>query len=708
MADYKKMANDIISDMTVKEKVSQMVHGARGISRLQIPAYNWWNECLHGVGRAGIATVFPQPIGLAAMFDDNFLKEIAEVISDEVRAKYNEVNIVDKKIQSSKLLGKLQAHKLWYRGLTCWSPNINIFRDPRWGRGHETFGEDPYLTSRLGVAFIKGLQGENPEFLKVVATPKHFAVHSGPEFNRHSFNSVVNKKDLYETYLPAFKACIQEGKAASIMTAYNAFNGEPCASSEELLQHILRDEWGFNGFVVSDCGAIQDIRKHHKKTKSNTVAASMAVNAGCDLNCGTMYNFLANAVKKGLVTEDTLDISLTRLFEARIKLGMLSSRTKNPYDEIKPDVINCKKHRDLALEASKKSLVLLKNDGILPLKKEIKKIAVIGPNADSKSVLLGNYSGDPSSFSTILSGIKKSFYGEVLYTQGCHLTKTNTKDFKKVIALAKEADVVILAIGLAPEIEGEEGDAFNSDAAGDKLTIKLPGLQENLIKTLNNVGTPVVATVLAGSALDLRVLEKNSSAIIQAWYPGQDGGEAVAKLIFGEYSPSGRLPVTFVESDSDLPDFEDYSMVGRTYRFLNKPPLYPFGFGLSYTNFDYDNLVTSWTGSEENKSLKVSITVKNTGNIDSDEIVQYYYKFHDKDNNSANFQLCKFSRITLKVGETVTLETNIPLEMFKGIDNNGKSVLRNGDYTIFVGGSGPDKRSEQLVKREVLKLSFKL
>ena len=423
--DPKNRAKSFAASMTLGEKISQMVHQARGISRLGIPAYNWWNECLHGVGRAGIATVFPQPIGLAAMFAAPFLKEIASVISDEVRAKYNEAVQQDGdwgfkflNILPDRISGWFLTQKYQYRGLTCWSPNINIFRDPRWGRGHETYGEDPYLTSRLGVAFVQGLQGEDPDYLKVAATPKHFAVHSGPEKKRHGFNAIVSQKDLYETYFPAFKACVQEGKAASVMSAYNAVNGEPCSASVELLQKILREEWGFDGYVVSDCGAIHDIHKHHKKAKKYRTAAAMAVNAGCDLNCGGTFKFLKSAVSKGLVTEETLDRSVQRLFEARIRLGMFDPSEKVPYNAIDPEVIDCPAHRSLALEAARRSMVLLKNDGLLPLNKGLKKLAVIGPNADSLAVLLGNYNGTPSTYTTALDGIRNHFSRETVFTKG--------------------------------------------------------------------------------------------------------------------------------------------------------------------------------------------------------------------------------------------------------------------------------------------------
>ncbi len=703
-------AKSLVASMTLGEKISQMVHQARGVSRLGIPVYNWWNECLHGVGRAGIATVFPQPIGMAAMFDEPFLKEIASAISDEVRAKYNEATGRDNwaakvfKTLPESMGGWLLAHKYRYRGLTCWSPNINIFRDPRWGRGHETYGEDPFLTSCLGVAFVQGLQGDHPDYLKVVATPKHFAVHSGPEGIRHRFNAVVSRKDLHETYLPAFKACVQEGKAASVMSAYNAVNGEPCSANMELLQHILRDDWGFDGYVVSDCGAIHDIHAHHKKAKNCYVAAAMAVNAGCDLNCGGTYTFLRSAVSKGLVTEATLDRSVQRLFEARIRLGMFDPPEKVPYNSIGPEVIDCPAHRSLALEATRRSTVLLKNNGLLPLGKGLKKIAVIGPNADSLAVLLGNYNGTPSAHTTALDGIRDHFDGETLYTKGCHLTRDHRKGFAEAEQIAKDADAVVLCLGLSPEIEGEEGDAFNSVASGDKLSLKLPGAQEELLGRLAATGKPLIVVLFAGSPLDLRKMDQLANAVILAWYPGQDGGRALAEILFGDFNPSGRLPVTFVRSDEDLPPFEDYSMKGRTYRYLEKPPLYPFGFGLSYTAFEYSNFELD----EGVDGINASVLIKNIGAYSGGEVVQFYLKRHDATVQVPNFQLCGFKRIELVPGESTQVSIQIPFSMLEVIGQDGISRREPGKFSFYTGGQQPDSRSEELTGKKAVKLEYHL
>jgi beta-glucosidase len=709
MSNFRDRANSIVALMTLREKISQMVHSARGISRLNIPAYNWWNECLHGVGRAGIATVFPQPIGLAAMFDEPFMKEIAETISDEVRAKYNEATSKDDfavkilKFLPDAVGGWMLAQKYWYRGLTCWSPNINIFRDPRWGRGHETYGEDPYLTSRLGVAFVRGLQGEHPEYLKVLATPKHFAVHSGPEGQRHSFNAVVSQKDLYETYLPAFKACIQEGKAASVMSAYNAVNGEPCSASGELLHKILREEWGFDGYVVSDCGAIHDIFKHHKKANDYNTAAAMAVNAGCDLNCGGTYKSLIRAVAKGLVTEETLDRSVKRLFEARFRLGMFDPPEKVPYNKISPNIIDCPKHRALALEASHRSMVLLKNDGVLPLSNKNKKIAVIGPNADSLDVLLGNYNGTPSSHITALDGIRAHFGGITSFAMGCDLKAKNTSGFEKALQTTQDTDAIVLCLGLSPRLEGEEGDAFNADASGDKLSMKLPGVQEELLGLLAKTGKPLIAVLFSGSPMDLRQVDQLSNAVIQAWYPGQDGGQALAEILFGEFNPSGRLPVTFVLADEDLPPFEDYSMKRRTYRYLEKSPLYPFGYGLSYTTYEYSNFNLI----ENEGGISASVVVKNTGTRIGDEVVQFYLKRNDAPIQVPNFQLCGFKRIDLAPSQSEQVIVKIPLANLELIGDDGISRFDSGRFTFFVGGQQPDKRSEELTGNKVLAREYK-
>jgi len=584
---FEDRARDLVSRMTIEEKVSQMMHSAPAIERLGVPAYNWWNECLHGVARAGVATVFPQAIGLAAMWDVDLMGEIADVISTEGRAKHHEA--------------VRQGDYGIYRGLTFWTPNINIFRDPRWGRGHETYGEDPYLTARLGVAFVKGLQGDHPTYLKAVATPKHFAVHSGPEKDRHSFDAVVSKKDLRETYLPAFEACVKEAGAGSVMGAYNRTNGEPCCASKTLLIDILRDEWGFDGYVVSDCGAIQDIHQHHQVTTCTAESAALSVTNGCDLECGCVYANLMTALEKGLISEETIDRALVRLFTARFRLGMFDPPEQVPYAQIPYEANDCEEHRQLARKAARESIVLLKNEpgsptyeggvgrGLLPLRKDLNSIAVIGPNADSLDVLLGNYFGTPSRYVTPLEGIRNAVSADtrVWYAKGCELLGNSTDGFSEAVSAAERSEVVVICPGLSPQIEGEAGDAFNSDAGGDRTHIDLTGVQQQLLERIVAVGKPVVLVLLNGSALAINWANEHVPAILEAWYPGQEGGTAIADVLFGDYNPSGRLPVTFPKSLEQLPPFEDYSMQGRTYRYMTEEPLYPFGYGLSYTRFEY-------------------------------------------------------------------------------------------------------------------------
>ena len=552
---------DLLSRLTLQEKAEQMLHEARAVPRLGIPSYNWWNECLHGVARAGIATVFPQAIGLAATFSASRIGEVARVISDEARAKHHEY--------------ARHGDTGIYKGLTFWSPNINIFRDPRWGRGHETYGECPYLTGRLGVAFCQGLQGDDPTYLKLVATPKHFAVHSGPEGLRHSFDAVVSVKDLRETYLPAFRDCIVEARAYSVMGAYNRTNGEPCCASQTLLVEILRKEWGFEGYVVSDCWAIRDFHEHHHVTSSPAESAALAVKAGCDLNCGCTYRHLLAAVEQGLVTEAELDVCVERLLRARMRLGMFDLTQRVAHAQIPYEINDCDEHRRLALQVARESMVLLENRGVLPLSKTLSSIAVIGPNAHDPRVLLGNYHGTPSRSVTPLDGIRAvvSPGTKVWYTEGCQHLGTATDglgragDPAEVMSMAERADAVVLCLGLSAEIEGEQGDASNSEAAGDKRDLSLPGLQSALLEMVTALGKPTVLVLISGSALSVTWAAEHVGAIIEAWYPGAEGGRALAEVLFGDVNPGGRLPVTFPRSIDDVPPFTDYSMRGRTYRY---------------------------------------------------------------------------------------------------------------------------------------------
>jgi beta-glucosidase len=702
---FEERAKDLVSRMTLEEKVTQMLHKAPAIPRLGIPSYNWWNEALHGVARAGTATMFPQAVGMAATFDEDLIFQVAGVISTEGRAKYHEFQ-------------KKGDHDI-YKGLTFWSPNVNIFRDPRWGRGHETYGEDPYLTGRLGVAYIKGIQGDHPKYLKAAACAKHFAVHSGPENERHSFNAVVSTKDLRETYLPAFHECVTEAKVEAVMGAYNRTNGEPCCGSETLLKKILRGEWGFQGHVTSDCWAIKDFHEHHHVTATAPESVALAVNNGCDLNCGNMYINLLIAHQEGLVTEAAIDESVTRLMVTRMKLGMFDDPAKVPYTNIPYSMNDCPEHRKLALEVSKKSLVLLKNQNkLLPLdRKNLTSIAVIGPNANSRDALIGNYFGTASRYVTVLEGISDavSENTRVFYAQGCHLYRDRISDLAEpndrlaeAVSAAEQADVAVVCLGLDASIEGEEGDTSNEYASGDKQHLNLPGKQQELLEAVHRTGKPVILVLLAGSALAVTWATENVPAIIQAWYPGALGGTAIASLIFGEYSPSGKLPVTFYRSTEELPDFRDYSMKNRTYRYLRSEALYPFGYGLSYTQFEYHNLTLSNERLKAGESLEISAKVKNIGSWESEEIVQLYVKDLEASVEVPNWELRGIKKVRLKPGEEKEVGFHLTPRQMALINNDGRPVLEPGTFSIYLGGSQPDERSQKLTGTKVLQGSFEI
>lgn len=824
---------DLVARMTLEEKISQMVFNAPAIKRFGIPEYNWWNECLHGVARAGIATVFPQAIGLAATWDTELMHEVATVISTEARAKHHEF--------------VRQGQRGIYQGLTFWSPNINIFRDPRWGRGQETYGEDPYLTARMGVAFVKGLQGDDPNYFKVISTPKHFAVHSGPEPDRHHFDAIITEQDLRETYLPAFEACVKAGKAFSVMGAYNRYMGEACCASQKLLVQILRGEWGFDGYVVSDCGAIRDIFENHQIVDSPEEAATIAVNAGCDLNCGDYYSHLQEAVKRGFITEEPIDISVKRLFKARFLLGMFDPPEMVPYTQIPFEKNDCEEHRLLSLRAARESIVLLKNENnFLPLKKDLKSITVVGPNANDIAVLLGNYEGTPSKPVTAREGIKRkvSANTRVNYIKGCdlvYLTKaplspvpaavlkppkdyqqeqglrveyfdninlegepaivqfdknidlnwkanppgpemkrdhfsirwtgifvpsesgeyelgvrsddgfrlylddklfledwtihsprtrsspvyleanreylikleyfqniggalaqmgwlkpgekaaffaTVDKEFQQAVALAAESDVVIMVGGIHPRLEGEEmfvdAPGFKG---GDRTDIELPEIQERLLKAFHAAGIPVVFVLMSGSALAINWANENIPAIIHAWYPGQEGGTAIADVLFGDYNPAGRLPVTFYQSIDQLPPFENYNMANRTYRYFKGEPLYPFGFGLSYTTFEYKNLEILPEKIKTQDNVLVKVAVKNSGNLAGDEVVQLYVADLESNRPVPIKSLKGFHRIHLNPGEQKTVAFKLTPTDLSSYDENQGWVVEPGEFEIMVGGS---------------------
>jgi beta-glucosidase len=696
-------ATDLVARLTLDEKAAQMLHEAPEIPRLGIPAYNWWNEGLHGVARAGIATVFPQAIALSAMWNSERLHEVAVAVSDEARAKHHEY--------------LRQGDHGMYKGLTIWSPNINIFRDPRWGRGHETYGECPYLTAKLGVAFCRGLQGDDPKYLKTVATPKHFAVHSGPEGLRHSFDAQVSEKDLRETYLPAFEACIVEAKAGSIMSAYNRTNGEPCSGSKTLLVRILRGEWGFDGFVVSDCWAIRDMHEGHKVTATFEESSAMAVKAGCDLNCGCAYSHLPTAVAQGLVSEAEIDICLRRLFTARMRLGMFDPPERVPYASIPYEVNDCDQHRALARATARESMVLLKNaGGLLPLRKDLRSIAVIGPNAHDPHILCANYFGIPSRSVTPLDGIRAAVSArtKVWYTDGCKLLGTATDglgrsgNLSEALSMAERADVVVLCLGLSAEIEGEQGDASNSEAAGDKVDLRLTGLQPVLLEQIVALGKPTVLVVLAGSALDLSFAHDHVGAIVQAWYPGEEGGSALADILFGDTSPGGRLPITFPRRVADLPDIKNYSMQGRTYRYLDKAPLYPFGYGLSYTRFTYRDLAVSQVRVPVGQSLHIFATVENVGGCAGDEVVQLYLKDLEASCVVPHHSLRGWERVHLAPCESRTVSFELHPRDMALVDDRGRRVLEPGRFRAYVGGSQPDERSRELTGESPLAFEFEV
>ncbi len=829
---------DLVSRMTLAEKVSQMVYEAAAIPRLQIPAYNWWNECLHGVARAGTATVFPQAIGLAATWNTDLMLKIADVISTEARAKHHDA--------------VRRGERDIYQGLTFWSPNINIFRDPRWGRGQETYGEDPYLTAQMGAAFVRGLQGDDPRYFKAIATPKHYAVHSGPEPQRHEFNAVISNRDLYDTYLPAFEACVREAGAFSVMCAYNRLLGEACCSSPRLLQHILREEWGFAGYVVSDCGAIWDIYKYHNIADNAPQAAAMAVSAGTDLNCGGVYEqSLVEAVEQGLITEAEIDKSVKRLFTARFRLGMFDSPELVKYTGIPIEENDSDEHQALAVRAARESIVLLKNENnLLPLRKGLKRIAVIGPNADSYQMLLGNYHGTPSKYITPLRGIKNKVQDqtEVIFEQGCDLIREETiinnlssevlstdgkpglraeyyrnisfegqpfftridplnhenwiygtrtpnlrkeskyairwegsiqapvsgdynfivtgddgyrlyidnkliiedwaehphatmqinqvhfeagnsynirieyfqnsgrpqlsvqwellhvDHFQAAVRQAKNTDVVIFIGGISGQLEGEEMEVdFEGFLGGDRTHLRLPKVQRELLKAIHATGTPVVLVLCSGSALSVNWERENIPAIIQLWYPGQAGGTALADVLFGDYNPAGRLPVTYYQSVNQLPPFEDYEMKGRTYRYFRGEPLFPFGFGLSYTKFGY-SMLTIPDKAIAGEAIKLSVKVQNTGGIAGDEVVQLYITDLQASVPTPQITLQGFKRIHLEPGESQIVEFTLMPKQLSVIDNESRRVVEPGVFRISVGGAlpGSEIASTGCISKEIL------
>ncbi len=817
----------LVSQMTVQEKIDQMVYTSNAIPRLGVPEYNWWNEALHGVARAGYATVFPQSITIAGSWDQDLMHRVATTISDEARAKHHDY------VRRGK--------RGIYQGLTFWSPNINIFRDPRWGRGHETYGEDPFLTGQMGLQFVKGLQGDDPNYLKVVATAKHYAVHSGPEPLRHEFNAQVSERDLHETYLPAFRTLVKDGEAYSVMCAYNQFRDYPCCANP-MLEEILRGDWGFQGYVVSDCWAISDFYKYQDFSADAAEASAVAVKNGTDLNCGNSYPYLTEAVERGIISEADLDVAVKRLFTARFKLGMFDPEEVVPYAQIPFSENTSEENTALALEAAQKSIVLLKNDkNTLPFSKNIKKLAVIGPNADNWEALLGNYNGIPKNPVSVLQGIKEKLNNaEILFAEGSHLAEgvsnlhpisseylltekgeqgvvgeyfDNAKlegepvftridkniDFfwesnspspglpddefsirwtgylvppvsgtyalgswgmptldvwlegekilghntehhafhqekaveleagkkykfvyeyknwygdgdakllwtmpnpdmqKQAVDIARQADAVVLVLGLSQRLEGEEMpiqvDGFSG---GDRTHLELPKTQQELMQAVQKAGKPVVLVLLNGSALSINWANDNLAAIISAGYPGQEGGHAVSDVLFGDYNPAGRLPVTYYKSVDQLPPFEEYDMENRTYRYFEGVPLYPFGYGLSYTSFNYDDLKLP-SKVKAGEPVKVQVKVKNTGKVDGDEVIQLYLKDEEASTPRPKVQMEGFERVHLKAGESKTVEFELTPRQFSMIDNNNNRVIEPGWFTVSVGGGQPGAKGTFVV-----------
>jgi beta-glucosidase len=694
--------DDLVSRMTLAEKVLQMQNDAPGIPRLGIPAYNWWNECLHGVARNGVATVFPQAIGMAATWSPELIFQVADVISTEARAKYNAI--------------RLKGNSGLYQGLTFWSPNINIFRDPRWGRGQETYGEDPYLTGRIGVAFVKGLQGNNPNYLKVISTAKHFAVHSGPEPFRHKFDAWCSEQDLYETYLPAFEALVREGKAYSVMGAYNRLYNVPCCASDLLLDEILRKKWGFKGYVVSDCGAIWDIYNGHALVADSEKASVLGVMAGCDLTCGDEYGSLVTAVKKGYISEEIINRSVRRLFTARYRLGMFDPDKDVSYSSIPITENDKAESRSLARKVAQESIVLLKNEKkTLPLSRKVRSIVVIGPYADKVSVLLGNYNGTPSKPVTLLQGLRNKVGDLIDVKYALGVPAVEDIDYRKgiphrgnpelesgALTLASSSDAIVFVGGISPNLEGEEMKVeVDGFSGGDRTSLDIPTIQTDLLKKLQMTGKPIILVLTGGSALSVNWEKENIPAILDVWYPGEEGGNALADVLFGDYNPAGRLPVTFYKSVSQLPPFEDYSMKGRTYRYFNGESLFPFGFGLSYTSFSYSSLTVSKTPVSSSDTVMINVILKNTGVYDGDEVVEVYSKRPVNGNLQPIKSLIAFKRVSMQKGETRTISIPLVVKELRQWDySKGTYMVAPGTYEILVGSSSTDIRLQSKISVE--------
>jgi len=678
--------NDLVAKMTLEEKVGQMLNSAPAIERLGIPAYNWWSECLHGVARTDFkVTVYPQAIGMAATFDKNSLHQMADYTAEEGRAINNE---------SIK-----KGNRDIYLGLTYWTPNINIFRDPRWGRGQETYGEDPYLTGTLGKAFVTGLQGDDPKYLKAAACAKHYAVHSGPESSRHTFDAEISDYDLWDTYLPAFRNLVVNAKVAGVMCAYNAFKGQPCCGNDLLMNNILRNDWNFKGYVTSDCGAIDDMYERHKTQKDAETAATDAVLHGTDVECGNVtYKTLVKAVKDGMLTEQQLDVSVKRLFTIRFRLGMFDPPEMVKYVQITTSALESPAHKAQALKMARQSVVLLRNqDHVLPLSKHLKKIAVVGPNADNALTILGNYNGTPSKLVTALQGIKDKLgtNTEVIYVRGTDFVGKDGEqsNFKNVIDSVKDADAIIYVGGISPQLEGEEMKVKQTGfGGGDRTSIALPKIQTQLLKELQATGKPVVFVMMTGSAIAIPWEAAHIPAILNAWYGGQSAGTAIADVIFGDYNPAGRLPVTFYSSDNDLPSFTDYSMNNRTYRYFKGKPLYGFGYGLSYSNFRYDDLISP-VNIQKSKTVTISVKVTNTGKMDGEEVTELYLSHPGLKIKTPIRALKGFERTFIKAGQSKMISFKLTPEDLSLTQPDGNAKELSGKVIISIGGSQPDTQT---------------
>ena len=677
-------AEALVDELTVEEMAGLLKYDSEAVPRLGIPAYNWWNEGLHGLSRSGISTLFPQAIGLAATFDRALLRRAGEITGIEARAKYkwySKFNDIDK-----------------FKGITIWSPNINIFRDPRWGRGQETYGEDPYLTAELGIQYVKGIQGDD-KVLRAAACAKHMAAHSGPEETRHGFNAKVSLKDLGETYLPAFERLVKEAKVEGVMGAYNAVNGEPSCASPYLMGK-LRD-WGFDGYFVSDCWAIRDFHEAHHITNEPKESASLAIKAGCDVNCGCTYEHLLTGYREGLISKDEIRKACVHAMRTRIRLGMFD---KTEHFDYPYSTVACKQHKAESLRAAQESIVLLKNNGILPLdEQKLKTIAVIGPQADSRIALEGNYTPKADRYITLLEGIQDRFPGRVIFAEGCHLYQDRVSQiclagdrYSEALAAAENSDVVIACVGLDSTIEGEQGDAGNEYSSGDKPDLMLPESQRRLLELLKGTGKPLIVVCCAGGSMNMLV---DADAVLHAWYPGSEGGKAFAQILFGDISPSGKLPVTFYETADKLPDFEDYSMKDRTYRYAKDNILYPFGFGLTYSKVKCSGLSYD--------SFCASVDIENTGEFDTDEVVQVYIK--DTCRYAVpNHKLCGFERVHLAKGEKKTVKLSLDKDMFTAVDKNGEKVVFSHSFTLYAGVSQPDDLSHRLCGCEAVELAVQV